>query len=139
MRRFLLLPVMLIALAVAGCAGTQSILSGGTSLTATVQNPIGLNQQYEIEAAVASVRLAGRTFMRQRQCHRSEVASITNICVRNAAKVQVQNASRQLTGVLIPYRNFVRNNQTVSAISAALAVRTAIADYQNILAANGVH
>lgn len=105
----------------------------------TIENPLaGLNENYSIEASVASVRRVGLEVMRTRTCRRSETASVVNVCVRHSVKVQIRAAEIKLERVLVPYRNFVDNNQTISALSAAVAVRNAISDYQSAVSTSGV-
>ncbi len=139
MRKFLLVPVL--AFALAGCAvnpAGQSVLTGGSSFVAPINNPIGANQQYELEAAVAVVRRTGLAYMRLRQCRASETASATNLCGRRSVKVQIQDASRKLTAALNAERAFRRNNPTLNAVSVVVAVQSALAAYQNVLSSNGV-
>lgn len=125
-RRLLLVAVA--ALAVAGC----------TPLTTSINNPLGLNESYSIEASVAAARRVGLEVMNTRQCRASESTTITTVCVKRSVKVQIQKADRKLTSVLILYRDFVDNNKTLNALSAATAVRAAISDYQRVVTSSGV-
>lgn len=130
--------IIALALLLSGCALGKSIFQGGSSLTATVPNPVGLTVDYDIEAGVAAVRRVGLEAIRTRQCHRTEAPSVTNICVPRYVKVDIQNADARLIKVLKPFRAFVRDNPNVSAVSVAGDVYKAIKDYQNTLYINGV-
>lgn len=137
MRKILIIAVA--SLSIAGCAPLQGVVDTVAVATRTIPNPVaGLNEQFEVEAAAASVRRVGLEAIRLRQCRASEPSSITTGCLKRSAKLQIQAADRKLTAALAAYRNFVRDNQTLNAISAAGAVRAAISDYKVSLEANGV-
>lgn len=128
MKKILLCFALAGTLSLAACDTTKSVLEGGSSLLTPISNPIGMDQSYEIEAAVATARRAGLSVMQLRQCRASESA-LSGLCVKRAVRVKIRNAELKLEQVLVPYRNFVDNNDQISAVGAALAVRKAISDY----------
>jgi hypothetical protein len=125
-----------------GCASLdftkKSIFDGGPSVVTRTENPLGLNEQYQIEAAIAAARRPALAYMRLRQCRKSEVASFSNICGYRSVKVKIQNADRKLQAALLSVRKFVRDNPTVSGASVIASINTALADYRAELALNGV-
>ena len=136
MKRLIAIAVLL---ALAGCATDKSIFQGGTSLTAPIQNPVTLNDWATIEIAYAgSVRLA-LTYRRLPLCKAGQTETLTNLCARRTVLLAIQDANAKARAALLPFRGFMRNNQTLSALTAIGAVRQAVSDFQNVLATNGVH
>lgn len=130
---------LLLALFLAGCAAdAKSILTGGTSLTAPVQNPINTNELYYAESAYAIAVRTALSYRQLRMCRSSETASITNVCARRSVIVQLQAADLKARGALNAAKNFVKNNPTLDAFSAISAAKQAVADFQAALDSNGV-
>lgn len=123
--RFLILPVMLLALA--GCTATTSVFD----LMNPVANPIGRNEMATIESSFGVTYTAAVAY--RRLCAQR---AIPPSC--RAVVLKLQAAARKAQGALVATRNFVKNNPTVSAVSAIAAARAALADFQSIAAANGV-
>src|SRR5688572_12037273 len=101
MRALRLLLVPLMCLGIAGCVtvidpGAKSILEGGPSITAPIANPFGLNEQYQVEATVATARRLAVSYFSLRQCRASETASLTNPCARRSVKVTIQSIDRKV-------------------------------------------
>lgn len=46
--------IVVVGLLLAGCADSRSIFAGGSSLVATVQNPVGPQQLVAVESAVGA-------------------------------------------------------------------------------------
>jgi hypothetical protein len=115
-------------------------LSGGKLgfVTQTFKNPIGVDQSYEIEGAIAIARRTAVSYFRLRQCRKSEVESVGNLCSRRSIKVKIQQADAKLNAVLIPFRKFVRDNDTVNAEKTATLVWNVISEFQTTLATIGV-
>lgn len=118
-----------LALGLAGC-GT-SVFQGGTSLLTTIENPVGRNELASIEGAYGVAYTAAVAY--RGLCARRE---IPRSC--RAVVVKLQGASRKAQGALVAARRFVRDNPTISAISAIGAARAALTDFQAVAAANGV-
>lgn len=128
-----------LALGLTGCAGdARSILSGGTSLTAPIQNPVGWNELYAVEGAYVIAARTALEYRRLRMCRRSETASITNLCARRSVLVTIQNYNLRARQALDAAYDFTRNNPTLNAFSAIAAAQQAVADFQTALASNGV-
>lgn len=133
MKRFLLVPIVVVSLSLSGCASLgEKFLNLPTGiLTASVQNPIGLNESYEIEAAYATALTGARAYFRLRQCRASEAATISNPCARRSVKLKIQQSDRAIRAILVPFRQFVRENDMVSAGSLVGPLRAAITNIRN--------
>lgn len=136
MRRILVLVTL--ALALAGCADSRSVLVGGSSITATVNNPVGRNELAALENAYGLVLSAAVAYRRLPLCRTGQVETFTNICARRAVVLQLQAYDRQARTALLTARRFVRNNPTLSALSVLSAARSAIDDFRNVASNNGV-
>jgi len=132
------IPLLLVALALAGCASDKSVLQGGTSLTATVQNPVGRKELAVVENAYGLALVAAVNYRRLGICKTGTVESFGNPCARRDVVLQLQAADRKARSALIPARRFVRNNPTLNAFSAIAAAQAAVADFQTVLSTNGV-
>lgn len=142
MKHALILPILLIAWVVggAGCATDQSVFQGGSSLTASVPNPVTLNDMAGIESTVGALRAAAVNYRRLGICPAgtSVSDSLLQACALRSAVLASQKADQKVTQLLIPMRNFVRNNQTVSALSSIGALRQAVSDFQNVASTYGM-
>lgn len=118
-----LFTALALAVTLGGCLTLDELTGGRYSLvTAAISNPVGTDQQYEIEGAVVIARRAATEYFHLPQCRRTQVATIEKPCARRSIKVAIQSADRRLQIVLVAFRKFVRDNPTVSAASAAKAV-----------------
>ena len=89
-----MLPVLLLSLALAGCAGfNKSVFDGGLSVTATVQNPVTREQQAAVEASYNVAASAGLAYMRLPRCKAGQAISFDNLC-SSWPVVQHSNASQ---------------------------------------------
>lgn len=128
MRKFML--GLLTAFALAGC-GTTSILTGGTSLTASIANPVTPAMLYDVENGMV-VAVSGLLAYR----NACAAGSIPASCRPIVAKLQTY--TRAAKPILIQLRAFVRNNDQVNAIVAFNSVRDLLASFQTTVAINGV-
>lgn len=126
-----------LTLGVAGCAG-ESVLKGGTSLTAPVQNPVGTNEAYAVEAAYATALRSALAYVRLRRCKAEEVESVSNLCSRPSVVRQIQAATRGAQTAMKAFRDFRRRNPTLNAFSALTEARTAVNVLAEVLSTNGV-
>lgn len=130
MKRLLLMPVLALTLLVGGCAG-GSILTGGSSLTASITTPVGRRELAAVESTYGIALAAAVNY--RRLCVRREIPrSCRNVVLT------LQSYGARAHGSIIAARNFVRRNPTISAVSAIGAARAAVADFQSVAAANGV-
>lgn len=144
----LLLP-MLLALSLGGCVTTTldpnapSVFSGGQSVTARIPNPVGAVDIYRIKAVYAS---ANRVVVGYRQyCwERSYKALMADpvarpICQNRRANVRAAQAARaKAARAIIAADQFIRNNPTLSAISAVSAAWAAVTTFQNTVNSSAV-
>jgi len=117
-------PALALALSVGafvlvGCAtADKSIFEGGSSITATVPNPVG---KRELAVAEQSYQAAGKAFL---VCRRTRCTSTANLR-------QIQRYDREVVyPALVAARRAVRDNPNVSGLSAVRAFQQAVADYQ---------
>lgn len=130
MKRLLLMPVLALSLFVGGCAG-GSILTGGSSLTASITTPVGRRELAAVESTYGIALAAAVNY--RRLCVRREIPRSCREVVNRIAA-----ADRKVRPVRRAAHNFVRNNPTISGVSAISAFRQAVADFQSVAAANGV-
>lgn len=117
MKRIFIVLALLVPLA--GCAG-GSVLTGGTSLTASIANPVTPALLYDVENG-AKIAVAGLLTYR-RLCIAGKAD--TN-CRSNITRIQpftrqlctVYSNGRCQAGLLADLRAFVRNNDQVNAIT----------------------
>lgn len=121
---------LFLAIALSLSLGACADLSRVGDLVTTITQPVGLNTEYQVEAAAYAARRATVEYFRLRQCRRTEVASLINRCSRYSIKVRLQTADRKLSIALTKFRA----NPTIYA-----AVRAAITNYQDILATTKVN
>lgn len=98
-------------------------------ITAGVNQPASLDTQYEIEAAAYSIRVVTSRYFRLRQCRASEVASLDNLCAQRSTKVALQAANRRVQVALVRFR---------ADPTALTAIKSAIDEYKNVVATQGV-
>jgi hypothetical protein len=137
--RLVVLPMMLAAsIALGGCV-TDSVLVGGTSLTATVANPVGRKEMAAVESGYRVAVVAAVNY--RRYCYPNNVAvqpPPAGCSNRRAVVLALQDADRKARAAIVPLREFQRDNESVSAVSALLAARRALGEFQTALATNGV-
>lgn len=130
MKKFLTALVLSASLTLGACAGMdKSILEGGTSMTATVTNPVSRDTWYGIEAAYMS---AVRIMVQARRNVCTTTSSTT--CVPKSAVLAMQDADRKARSVLVPFRTFMRNNDQISALSALASVQQTVTEFSTIAA-----
>lgn len=129
--RFLVLPVMLLSLALAGCGTIKSVLQGGTSVFTSVTNPVSRTNLAEVESAYGVLLTAAVAY--RNACAQKLIAATCRPAV-----VQLQFANRKAHGAIIAARNFVKNNPTLSALSLIGIAGQAVSDFQSVAYVNGV-
>lgn len=126
MKRALLIPMLLVAgLTLGGCGIRDAV---GT-VTATVTNPVKDSGLIQVEGAY-SVALAISVSYR-RYCYSKPLAELPATYCGNRRDIvrAMQTADSKAFAAITSARNFVRNNPTLSAVSAIAAARQAVADY----------
>lgn len=119
------------ALSLVGCAEFNAL----SKLSTPIQNPVGVDQQYAVEAAAYAIRRVGVQIIRQRQCRKSELASpASNLCVPRAYKAQVQAVDQRLITALNVVRTF-SGNETFTLADAISQVWSVVAEYKSIVGA----
>lgn len=125
-----------------GCAffdpAGRSILAGGSSLTASIQNPVGLNELAAVEAAYQAALVAAVNY--RRFCYSDKIENLPSVCAKRREMVlTMQAAQKRVKPALVALRYFVRNNDTVNAISALNYARQAVMDFQATASSYGVN
>lgn len=123
MKRIVL--VLALALGLGGCITIGDL----SNLVSTATQPVSINNQYEVEAAVYVARRTTFEYFQLRQCRKAEVASLLNPCARYATKVKLQAADLRVSKALAQFRA----NPTIYE-----GVRSAITNYKNVLISEGV-
>lgn len=135
----LILAAVIAATPLGGCAALDR-LSGGRLdlLTVGITNPIGTDQQYEIEGAVTVARRAAVEYFRLPQCRKTQAATLEVPCAKRSIKVQIQQADQKLEIVLKAYRKFVKDNPTITPTGAITAVWDVLGQLRASINAAGV-
>lgn len=130
MRKLFVLPLMLAALAVSGCAD-KSIFQGGASLVAPIKNPVGRKELAAAWNTYGLVLAGARGY--KRSC---AAGTIADSC--EAVVVQLQGYDNKAYAALDAAGKFVKANPNISAASAVGAAQQAVADFKSIAITNGV-
>ena len=138
MRRFLTAVALAASLTLVGCDPGRSVLQGGGSLTASINNPVGLNELAAVESVYNVAANAALVYRGRPLCTRAALESPTNLCARRSFIVRIQAADQKAYAAIRTARAFVTNNPTLSAVSAIGAARAAVTSFQNALADSGV-
>ena len=127
-----ILAVAMLALALTGCAGMNtSIFQGGSSLTASVTNPVTPRMLYDVENGM-TVAVSGLLAYKN-AC----IAKVVPVSCRGViASLQVY--TRKAKPILVSLRSFVRNNDQVNAITAYNSVKDLLSGFQQTAQAAGV-
>lgn len=129
--------IFAVALALSGCAGDKSVFQGGTSLTATVNNPVTLEMQAALEAGYGVVATAAVNYARLPRCKAGEAESLTNLCSRWSVVQKLKTANRIAYAAINKSRDFV-GMRTISAVSVFNSAVAALNDYKAIAYINNV-
>lgn len=119
-----------------GCAGLgwdKSVFDGGLSITATVQNPVTLEQQAAVELSYNAAAIAVVTYARLPRCKGQ-----SGPCSSWAVVQKLKAANRLAYSALTRMRDFLDNNQRVSASSAFNAAVKALREFRAIAFINGI-
>lgn len=144
MRRLLLAPILALALALGGCAsldifnpGGKSILRGGTSITASITQPITQNEMVAIESTYQAGLIAVVNY--RRFCYSKPLIQLPAFCANRRQVMTIAQAAVGKARITMnSLRYFVANNQTVNAIAAFNSAKQLIADLTTAVAAQGV-
>lgn len=138
--RILMLPLMLLALA--GC-GTldptgKSILQGGTSITAAVQNPVTPTNTYQVKLAFNIAVKGGNRWANY--CWSKTYAALmadpvgSHVCEnRRAMRRALSAAADKANAAIRTADTFIRNNPTISPFSVIDDAWRAVTDYKNLV------
>lgn len=127
------------ALALTGCAGgDRSILAGGTSITATIDNPVTVSQQAAVEATYGVVASAALAYSRLRRCGPGESVANANVCSNWSVVKDIMKYDAVAYAEIANLRRFMAQNKTVSAITAYNAAVKAIRDLRAVAFVNGI-
>lgn len=138
MKRWLILPALLLSFVVAGCSG-DSVFRGGTSLTASVTNPVG---KKELQVVYNTYLIAGNSYIRYRNlgiCQAGTSFTLAKPCADRGVLLSIQAKDRTAYAALKTAGVFVKNNPNVSALSLVNAARSAVTDFQNAIPSTGVN
>lgn len=141
MKRYL--AILAVALSLGGCAaldpGGKSIFAGGTSLVATVTNPVGPVNIYQAKVVYASTLelvVAYREYCWSKPYAALMADPIAKpVCQRRRPIVRaMQAADDKAFAAIKTADSFVRNNPTLDGSSAIRAAIAAVSDFQNVAA-----
>lgn len=126
----LLLP-LLMSLALAACVtvnpNEKSVLQGGTSVTASISNPVGARELALVEQGYLLAGNAVKGFAAY--CYPASGIRPPGCAQRGPIMRAIKSADRKAYAAIVAARAFVRNNPNVSAVSAVGAARSAVNDF----------
>lgn len=108
----------------------RSILQGGPSITATVQNPIGLDEQYAIETGFASARRLGLAYVARPLCKAGQTF-FQHGCAEPGSVIEIKRAHRIARRAVERLREALDRNPTISAVALIKEARKAVTDLAN--------
>lgn len=131
------LAIAALSLVLGGCPDGRSVLVGGFSITAPVNNPVSRETMLQIETAYyTAVRLAV-AYRRLPMCYRGETASLTRLCANRAVLVKLQEANVKARFAMIQMRTFVRDHPTINAIEFVQLARAAVDEFTKVAQSSG--
>ncbi len=122
--------VISLALVLAGCAG-KSVLQGGSSLTASINNPVTPSMLYDAQNALV-VAVSG-ALAYKRLCIQKAVPSSCRAVIQ-----RLQTYTRKAKVYLADARKFVKENDQINAIQAYNLFVAEAGKFRDEAAANGV-
>lgn len=135
MKRFI---ALLLALSLTSCASlNKSFFEGGTSLIATVQNPVTTDQQAAVEASYNVVGSGALAYSRWRRCKPGEGTTVTNLCSKWSVVQKFKYYDGIIFKQLADLRSFMDANDQVSAIAVYNALVTSLRDFRALAFING--
>lgn len=137
LRSILLVPALALAIAVAACSN-KSIFEGGTSFTASIQNPVKREHQAAIEASYNVAASAVLAYSRRPRCAAGQNTSLTNLCSQWTVVQKLMAANRFAYAALVKSRKFVDQNDQFNAIKAFNEAVAALREFKAIAVANGI-
>lgn len=130
------LAILLVALSLGGCATGPSIFAGGSSLTATINNPVGPVDIYRVKAVYASLLDAVAGY--RAYCWSKPYAALMAdpiakpICQNRRSIIRAADkADDHAFDAISKADTFIRNNPTISAVSVISEAWAAVTDFQN--------
>lgn len=137
-----IIAVVAVALALAGCGtfdpNSKSLLQGGPSLTATIDNPVTREQQAKIEVSYQLAADGVLAYSDLRRCAAGEHFTLQVPCSEWSVVQKFQSANRLAYKALQRMRGFADNNQLISATTAYNEVIAAIKSIQETAFVNGI-
>lgn len=125
MRKLFTALALSVAVTLGGCATLDKITGIPTSvLTTTINNPIGKEELADVERAYQAALGVANVYVELCRTRQIARASCRPVVTR------IQGYVGQAHAALMSLRGFVRNNDTVNAMSAIAAVKQAIADFR---------
>lgn len=141
-RKFLIPLYLVLGLAVSGCeyfdAGGKSLLRGGSSITAVIENPVGRSELAAAYNTYGLTLVAANAYKDLPTCKIGQTGVAGSACKRRSTVIQMQKAEAKVNRAFEAGYKFVLDNPTLSAKSALAAVKAAVADFNAVLVSNGV-
>lgn len=124
--------VVMLAVALGGCAQLQTVGTGISLITKSVTNPVTENELYQIEASVSIVVKALVTYRRACIAGNADVNCRANIAA-------IQPYTKEVPIYLAQLRRFVRDNDQVNAATAYNTLTTLLTNAKSTAVRLGVN
>lgn len=119
---------VIVALAVAGCAGS-------------IQNPVTNSRLYAAEASykvALDAMVAYRDLYDRNPCRKGKHATFTNVCAERGIVVKLQAADAKVQIALKNGRAWIRQNPTLDASNVVASVEASVAAFNAVANTTGV-
>lgn len=118
-----------------GCAGfaeTALNLPSGL-LTTTIQNPVGKREMAIVENSVIIARKLGLRYIKLGACLEGQLATFAKPCADPKAILAIKSADAKIRVALPIARRFVKENDTINAVTALAAVKDAVSEIRAVV------
>lgn len=113
-------------------------LSGCAGLLKEVNNPIGRDQLYAVEAGYGLALSLAVGYRNLPLCAKNQAPTVYNICAKRSVIVQLQAADRKAQVALDRAKAFVDEYPTINAVGVIQVAADAVAAFQSLEASNNI-
>lgn len=140
MKRFLMIPALLLALAVSACGPGSKVGDLISAATTTIVNPVDAVDIYRaknVYAASLALAVEWRTYCWSKPYAVLMAAPVDKaLCQNRRSRVRtIQLSQAKASSALIDAQTFVRDNPTLSATSVITAAWAAVTNFKNAVPA----
>lgn len=102
---------------------------------ASINNPVGINTLYDLEAGYYTAEQVALVYMAFPLCRTGMVSTLASPCGRRSVKLQIQQKGEATHNAVLLVRNFSKNNPTLNPITLIQNASVILASFQSVIAA----